>query len=45
MIRTRVQVVSKIGSNPQSGFVLVKQSPSKNVDFVGWRTWNAGITF
>ncbi len=28
-----IQVVSKIGSNPQSGFVLVKQSPGKNVDF------------
>ncbi len=28
-----IQMVSKIGANPQSGFVLVKQSPGKNVDF------------
>jgi hypothetical protein len=28
-----IQMVSKLGANPQSAFVLVKQSPGKNVDF------------
>jgi len=28
-----IQMVSKIGAGPQSGFVLVKQSPGNNVDF------------
>jgi hypothetical protein len=28
-----IQMVSKVGNNPQSGMVLVKQSPGKNQDF------------
>jgi hypothetical protein len=28
-----IQMVSKVGSDPQSGFVLVQQSPGKNDDF------------
>jgi hypothetical protein len=28
-----IQMVSKVGNNPQSGFVLVKQSPGRNFDF------------
>ncbi len=28
-----LQMVSKVGADPQSGFVLVKQSPGSNVDF------------
>lgn len=28
-----IQMVSKLGADPQSGFVMVKQSPGKNIDF------------
>jgi hypothetical protein len=30
---TAIQMVSKVGNNPQSGFVLVKQSPGVDWDF------------